>query len=66
MREDDTLEKVQTVEDVMKIFEAGRRVKSLQYQFVQGVRENNPQAIWMHREMEKLRSEIHQKYRIII
>jgi hypothetical protein len=59
-------ERVKTVEDVMKIFESARLVKSLQSQFFLGVRENNPNSIWLHREMERIRREIHQKYRIII
>jgi hypothetical protein len=61
-----SLEKVQTKEDVHQIFEAGQKLKSLQMKFFQGLRENDPKAISIHREIDRIRREIHKKYRVLI
>jgi hypothetical protein len=60
------LEKVQTKEDVHRVFEAGSQVRSLQMKSLQGLREKDPKAIWIHREIERIRREIHQKYKVLI
>jgi hypothetical protein len=62
----DGLERVQTKEDVYTIFNAKKEIERLQAFLIHGLRHKNPNTLSVSREINRLRSEIHGKYKVLI
>jgi hypothetical protein len=60
------LELVKTRDDVDAIFNAGKEIKRLQAIFFKGLKEKTPDALPASREIDRLRREMHSKFKVLI
>lgn len=60
------VEKVKTRKDVEFIFESNKKVKQLQVEFFQKIRRRDTDAVRIYREMQRIRVEIRERYKILL